>query len=54
MAHGCRRNSCPTFERNKVHGGRPGGFYCHGDGDEGDEGYCLPTLDHNEIYANEG
>ena len=49
-----RRNSCPTFERNKVHGGHPGGFYCHGDGDEGEEGYCLPTLDHNEIYANEG
>jgi len=47
-----RRNSCPTFERNKVHGGHPGGFYCHGDGDEGDEGYCLPTLDHNEVYAN--
>ena len=54
ITRGCRRNSCPTFERNKVHGGHPGGFYCHGDGDEGDEGYCLPTLDHNEIYANEG
>lgn len=37
-----------------MHDGHPGGFYCHGDGDEGYDGYCLPTLSHNEIYDNEG
>ena len=49
-----KRNSAPTFERNRVHGGHPGGFYCHGDGDKGYDGYCLPTLNHNEIYSNHG
>ena len=49
-----KRNCAPHFERNKIHHGHPGGVYCHGDGDEGYDGYCLPTLDHNEIYDNEG
>ena len=49
-----KRNCAPLFERNRVHAGHPGGFYCHGEGDEGYDGYCLPTINHNEIYDNEG